>query len=143
MNTEMLNANEILHRFSRLTAGATETRPLPQVRLLLALLERPSAPMPSTLAAEWHLSRAAITKALRPLIEESLVAQTPRPDDRRSFTIALTPAGSEVARALASTYLRPLRQLRQGLGEADYRRLFALLASANDILTAAAQSPAP
>ncbi len=143
MKTATLNASETLQQFLKLVPPIRLSRPAPEIRLLLTLVDRPIAPQPSTLATEWQVSRAAVTKALGPLLAEGLVAKTTTPQDKRSFTLTLTPAGAEVATSLAADYFQPLEHLRDGLGKKKFRKLIRLLADANDILIEAARTPAP
>ena len=140
MKPETLNASETLQQFLTLVPPMRLSRPAPEIRLLLALVDRPIAPQPSTLAAEWQLSRAAVTKALGPLLEEGLVAKTITPQDKRGFVLTLTPAGAELAATLASDYLEPIGHLREGLGKKKFRKLTGLLEDANDILIEATRT---
>ncbi|WP_461213793.1 MarR family winged helix-turn-helix transcriptional regulator [Lacticaseibacillus sp. GG6-2] len=143
MKPEMFTTSETLQQFLRLVPPMRLSRPSPEIRLLLGLIDRPVAPQPSTLAREWQVSRAAITKALGPLLAEGLVAKTITPQDKRSFTLTLTPAGAELATALAADYFQPLEHLRDGLGKKKFRKLTNLLEDANDVLIEATRSLAP
>lgn len=139
MSNELLAANETLQQFRHLTTPAAQTRPMPELRLLwrLSLHDHPT---PSIIADEWHVSRAAITKAIAPLVQDQLVEKLVNQEDKRSFGLGLTAAGQVLAADQKSTYLGAVSSLKASLGPSQFTALITLLESANVALTVADQT---
>jgi DNA-binding MarR family transcriptional regulator len=73
------------------------------------------------------VSPSGMTRAVARLAADDLVERTQDPGDRRSFRVALTPAGVRRLRKAQETHHACVRELLfRGLGEDDLRRLAAL-----------------
>lgn len=137
MTNDLLTANETLQQFRHLTTPNSQLRTTPEMRLLLSLSQRNDQPTPSTFAQEWHVSRAAVTKAIAGLVADDLVEKVVNPKDKRSFAITLTPTGQVEASALKTLYLAQVTTLQQQMGQGQFVALITLLEAANQALTAA------
>ncbi|MFD1484388.1 MarR family winged helix-turn-helix transcriptional regulator [Lacticaseibacillus baoqingensis] len=135
MADKTMRASLTFQQFIRLLPPTAAARPLPELNLLFWLANHEQAPTPSGLAAQWQVSRAAITKTLTPLVAAGLVSKQRDAADLRSFTIHLTAAGRAVVDNCAEAYLKPLTTLRAGLGKKRFRKLEKLLMAANACLS--------
>lgn len=96
---------------------------------LLSALDRHGPRNPAVLAEALLVDRTTMSRAVRPLERDGLVAIAPDPEDGRGRILAITPAGRaklEEARPLWS--LTEARQ-REAFGEERSRQLHALLAN--------------
>lgn len=136
MKQKQLHDMQILNQFCRLAPpGGVTTRPIAQQNLLFWVAAEERSPTPSTVAEGMGLTKAAVTKMLTPLITEGLLIKTRDPEDNRSFTLSLTPAGQQEVLAISPTYFKPLATIHDALGKKDFRRLIVLLDQATHALT--------
>ena len=98
--------------------------------VLITLITVPERRMRMTDIAERVLvSPSGMTRAVARLAADDLVDRAQDPDDRRSFRVALTPAGVRRLREAQETHHACVRELLfRGLGTDDLRRLAALFA---------------
>ncbi|HEX2412938.1 MAG TPA: MarR family transcriptional regulator [Solirubrobacteraceae bacterium] len=68
----------------------------PSLTAALATVERHGPLTPSELAARERIQRPTATRVLARLEDETLIARTPDPHDRRSSLVSVTPAGSDL-----------------------------------------------
>ncbi|HXN44233.1 MAG TPA: MarR family transcriptional regulator [Xanthobacteraceae bacterium] len=71
------------------------------------------------LAEKLVMDPTTLTRNLRPLEREGLVAMAPDPDDRRSRSLRLTEQGREVLWAARPAWARAQRHVEAVLGSAD------------------------
>jgi DNA-binding MarR family transcriptional regulator len=102
--------------------------PLLHYGVLITLITVPERQMRMTDIAERVLvSPSGMTRAVARLAADDLVERTQDPGDRRSFLVALTPAGVRRLRKAQETHHACVRELLfRGLGDDDLRRLAAL-----------------
>jgi DNA-binding MarR family transcriptional regulator len=102
--------------------------PLLHYGVLITLITVPERQMRMTDIAERVLvSPSGMTRAVARLAADDLVERTQDPGDRRSFRVALTPAGVRRLRKAQETHHACVRELLfSGLGDDDVRRLAAL-----------------
>jgi len=111
----------------RMHAGLGITGPQ---RLVLRILGRVPAVMPSELAELLHLDRGTVTGVLARLAEQELVIRRPHPEDGRSVLLELSARGKLLDRETAGTVeacvRRALSALPPGEVEAATRVLEAV-----------------
>ena len=88
-----------------------------RLAVLLAVARRGTA-SPAELAADLSVSRAAITGLCDGLARQELISRGTHPNDRRSLTITLTPAGERALDALSPEYGAWIGELAAGLDPA-------------------------
>lgn len=87
-------------------------------RILATLYER--GPMTQrALAERIERTAATLSQQLEPLEDAGLVAREPLPEDRRTVTVRLTPAGEQVAREVLVSRQRAADELFGALDERD------------------------
>ena len=100
--------------------------PRGRTRILTTLLE--SGPITQrALANLVERTPATLSQQLEPLEKASLVERTPVPEDRRTVTVRLTPAGEEAAREAQADRERVANELFGGLSSEDRHELARLL----------------
>lgn len=80
------------------------------------------------LARQLHIKPAHMTKLIQRLVKAGLVKRTVPPEDRRSVTLALTPAGHAYVDAHRARFLAVHAAERTGLDDAELDQLKGLLA---------------
>ncbi len=95
--------------------------------VVLASLHSGGVETPSDIARYGEIDRSVVTRALDRLTEKSLTKRDLNPEDRRSFTIRLTPAGRRVAKALLDANKRINERYLRGLSKAEVRELRRML----------------
>ncbi|MBK9131428.1 MAG: MarR family transcriptional regulator [Gammaproteobacteria bacterium] len=106
-------------RTGRAMYAAFETQvgqALPRWRILQALHERKSATQ-KQLTAQLLINPGALTRQMKTLEQEGLIARRNNPQDRRSTTVSLTPSGRAALRAAQPARKAFLRQALRGLPE--------------------------
>lgn len=93
----------------------------------LASLQAGGVETPSDIARYGEVDRSVVTRALDRLTEKSLTKRELNREDRRSFTIRLTPAGRRVAKALLDANKRINEQYLRGLSKAEVAELRRML----------------
>lgn len=91
-------SNHVSHGFARRLDGRGVT--VAEWVILRELFDV-EAMVPSLLAEQLGLTRGAISKLADRLVAKALIVRTASPEDRRSQTLALTPAGRNLVPALA------------------------------------------
>ena len=99
-----------------------------RLAVLLAAARRGTA-TPAQLAEDLGVTRAAITGLCDSLARAELITRAPHPSDRRSLTIALTPAGDRVLERLRPEYGVWLAELAEALDPADLTSALRALGS--------------
>lgn len=90
---------------------------------ILALLAQGDGLMSSELAGRAQLDRARTSRAVTALAAKQLVSRNPRPGDRRSVMLSLTPAGRALFDALFPQVAAINRSLLGALDDAELERL--------------------
>jgi DNA-binding MarR family transcriptional regulator len=89
----------------------------------LATIERDGPLTPSELARIERVKRPTATRVVARLEAEELVERVADPDDRRSFTVAVTPGGVDLLRRLRTRKNAYLARRLRGLDEGDLETL--------------------
>ena len=90
---------------------------------ILALLVQGDGLLSSELAGRAQLDRARTSRAVTALAAKQLVSRNPRPGDRRSVMLSLTPAGRALFDALFPQVAAINRSLLGALDDAELERL--------------------
>ena len=101
---------------------------LPRFDLMAQLERHPSGLRMSELSRRMMVTSGNITGITDQLVDEGLVRREPDPSDRRAFVVKLTPAGRRLFDRMAAAHEGWIAELFAGLGPADMRRAYALLA---------------
>ena len=98
-----------------------------QIQILVFLQYHSKTPnTPSYLADEFNVTRATITDSVRMLLEKGTITKTTDPADARSYRVALTDEGRQIASA-TSSFSNELLAAVDGLQEANKVSLFESL----------------
>jgi len=100
---------------------------------VLATLRRAGKPFrltPSDLTSSMMITSGGVTQRVDRLERLGLVERSPHETDRRSTTVALTPAGRRVIDKAMPLHLEAERTLLDGLSSAEQRQLIELLRKA-------------
>lgn len=95
-------------------------------RVLAVLSERPDCSM-LDLADRTAVDRTTLAYTVRNMVEEGLVRRAPRPSDRRSVVLGLTPRGNRVLKKILPTVLSINDRCLSGFEEQEIKSLFAQL----------------
>jgi len=90
---------------------------------LLGYVSEFGATTQTDLADHLGIGRAAIGSVIDRLQSRGLVERQPRPDDRRVWLVAITPAGSDLAREVAEVDAVLRGELRHGIGREERQAL--------------------
>ena len=96
---------------------------------ILALLAQGDGLLSSELAGRAQLDRARTSRTVTVLAAKQLVSRNPRPGDRRSVMLSLTPAGRALFDALFPQVAAINRSLLGALDDAELKRLDTALAT--------------
>ena len=123
-------------------AGATHELSLTQVRMLGVLRDR--EPQMAQLAAHLGLDRSSTSGLIDRAERRGLVRRTPSTTDRRSSTVALTPAGHDIAHRLELAVAAAIEALVAPLTDTERRQLTRLSAKVDQHASGAvAAAPNP
>ena len=100
---------------------------LPRFDVMAALARSPEGMLMSDLSRFLLVSNGNVTGIVDRLVSEGLVARSRRNGDRRTSVVRLTDAGAVQFRNLAAAHARWIADLLGGVGEAEARRLGAML----------------
>ena len=81
----------------------------------------------SQVAAEACLLLSSLTRMVRPMQDEGLIARATPPEDRRKTIIAITPQGEALIRAHAGESAALFARIEAAFGAEDLERLLDLL----------------
>lgn len=107
-----------LLRRLRVEDGATGLTPARLSALSVLVFGGPTTP--SELAAAEQVSGPTMTRLIRDLESEGLVARTPNPEDGRSVVIHATAAAQRILEEGRSRRIRHMRELLEGLSSGDW-----------------------
>jgi DNA-binding MarR family transcriptional regulator len=113
----------VFNRRLRVEHGVT----VPEWRTMLLLAERPGSTA-IDIATVYAMDKMAITRAVQRLLRDGLIERHQRSDDKRSFSLHLTPRGTELYAALLPTSSGRYHELVDVLTREERRQLRALLA---------------
>lgn len=82
---------------------------------------------PTELAAELDVNPSSVTRRIKGMVAEGLVAARTDPSDKRSSILSLTPAGSKKLEEYFLTSVEGTGRLLHGWKEAEIRQLSELL----------------
>ena len=100
---------------------------LPRFDLMAQLDRHPAGLKMRELSQRLMVTGGNVTGLTDRLVAERLVERTEDPDDRRAFTVRLTPEGRRQFRAMAREHERWVASLFEGLDAASQTELFRLL----------------
>ena len=100
---------------------------LPRFDVMAALSRSPQGMLMSDLSRFLLVSNGNVAGIVDRLVSEGLVARSRRNGDRRTSMVRLTEAGVAQFRSLAAAHERWIADLLGGVGEAEARRLAAML----------------
>jgi MarR family transcriptional regulator, organic hydroperoxide resistance regulator len=98
----------------------------PRWRVLALLNERPDCSM-LELADGTAVDRTTLAYTVRNMVEEGLVRRTPRPSDRRSVVLGLTPRGNLMLKKILPTVLKINDRCLSGFDEREVQTLLGQL----------------
>jgi DNA-binding MarR family transcriptional regulator len=98
----------------------------PRWRVLAILSERPDCSM-LELADGTAVDRTTLAYTVRNMVEEGLVRRAPRPSDRRSVVLGLTPRGNLVLKRILPTVLKINDWCLSGFDEGEVQNLLGEL----------------
>ncbi|WEV54548.1 MarR family transcriptional regulator [Leuconostocaceae bacterium ESL0723] len=102
---------EVINQDRRADTNAT------QAHILMLLDGHPLSN--GELAAHMHLSKPAITKAIKLLMQAKFITGHPAADDRRRVVYQLTPSGQELALAHQDAHQQMVNQIQNTLANFD------------------------
>ncbi|MFC5462784.1 MarR family winged helix-turn-helix transcriptional regulator [Massilia niabensis] len=109
----------------RLAFGIT----LPRFDLMAQLDRHPEGLRMGELSKRMMVTGGNVTGITDLLEQEGLVVRESVPDDRRAFSVRLTPSGRRAFRRMASTHEGWIRELMAGLTEGERTALLNLLST--------------
>lgn len=95
---------------------------------LLSALDRHGPHNPADLAEALLMDRTTMSRAVRPLERDGLVAVQPDPEDGRGRILAITPTGRAKLEEARPLWAQAEARQREAYGEERSRQLHALLA---------------
>jgi DNA-binding MarR family transcriptional regulator len=101
---------------------------LPRFDLMAQLDRHPDGLRMGELSRRLMVTGGNVTGITDQLVKEGLVTREAPPDDRRAFIVKLTPAGRKAFQRMAEVHESWVVKLFDGLGAAERRQLYALLA---------------
>ncbi|MGJ9419611.1 MarR family winged helix-turn-helix transcriptional regulator [Massilia sp. CMS3.1] len=131
--TTMIEA-EIRSRL-RLEFGIT----LPRFDLMAQLERHPEGLRMGELSKRLMVTGGSVTGITDQLEQEGLVVRDAVPDDRRAYSVSLTPSGRRAFNRMASRHEGWITELMKGLDAQERDTLFTLLSTLKRGLAAAAQ----
>ena len=100
---------------------------LPRFDLMAQLDRHPDGLRMGELSKRLMVTGGNVTGITDQLEQEGLVVRAPVPDDRRAYSVKLTPAGRRAFTRMASVHEGWITELMDGLGGHDKSTLIALL----------------
>jgi DNA-binding MarR family transcriptional regulator len=100
---------------------------LPRFDLMAQLERHPAGLKMGELSRRLMVTSGNVTGLTDQLVREGLVERKPIPDDRRAFSIRLTPAGKRAFDVMAAEHEEWVIAMMSGLPKGDRDRLHALL----------------
>ncbi len=110
----------------RLPEGMSERLNLTQIRILHQLTYHPGLSQ-KEMAASLEVTPAAISQAVRSLLEAGLVERHPDPDDTRIWRLALSERGREVMTCMQDVRRKAVARLLSGLTLEEQRTVVEAL----------------
>lgn len=101
---------------------------LPRFDLMAQLERNPQGLKMGDLSRRLMVSGGNVTGITDQLVKEGLVERTPLPEDRRAFSVKLTPAGIKTFSQMARDHEGWVIELFSGLTPAEKKQLYQLLA---------------
>lgn len=86
---------------------------------------------PRMLSDQVGISRPLLSKLIENLMEEKFLRKKEIAADRRSYCVEVTEKGKRQLEELYKQYLKPIYDLRRGLGEEEFLELTAKIRDAN------------
>ena len=79
------------------------------------------------LAEQLDIGKAAISRVIGALEAKGYVDRTRQPDDRRAYSVTLTPKGLTIGPEIQGVYDRLFSRARSGIDDGDFLQIEALL----------------
>ena len=122
---EMMNHMQELRLFCSLTVKSSKKEGITSAQELdlLSRIALTSNPLtPQDLTRGMGLQKSAVSRLIRNLEQKRLLEKVHDTEDRRSYTLCITPAGTEELNQTYHYYLDPIYRLRRSAGEEKFRQ---------------------
>jgi DNA-binding MarR family transcriptional regulator len=131
----MLSCTNLIEAEIRARLRAEFGITLPRFDLMAQLDRHPEGLRMGELSKRMMVTGGNVTGITDLLEQEGLVVREPVPDDRRAFSVRLTPSGQRAFRRMAARHEAWIRELLQGLDEQERATLYKLLSTMKRGLT--------
>lgn len=105
-----------------------------EVDMLFRIALAKTAVTPGELSRAMGTSKTITSRLIDHLTEKEFITKEYDREDGRSYSLRITEQGKEELDNLYYYYLGPLYQMKEGLGEKNFRELLGLIRRANSIL---------
>jgi len=134
----LLTCTSMIERDVRNNLRSDFSTTLPRFDLMAQLDRAGDALTMGELSRRLMVSNGNVTGLIERLVQEGLVKRSHAPGDRRSHLVQLTKAGKKAFDAMTPVHERWIENLFAGMGEAESRELYDLLARLKQSLVDAA-----
>jgi len=131
----MLSCTNLIEAEIRARLRAEFGITLPRFDLMAQLDRHPEGLRMGELSKRMMVTGGNVTGITDLLEQEGLVVREPVPDDRRAFSVRLTPSGQRAFRRMAARHEAWIRELLKGLDEQERATLYKLLSTMKRGLT--------
>ena len=125
----MLSCTNLIEAEIRARLRAEFGITLPRFDLMAQLDRHPQGLRMGELSKRMMVTGGNVTGITDLLEQEGLVVRDAVPDDRRAFSVRLTPSGQRAFRRMAARHEAWIRELLRGLDEPERAMLFKLLST--------------
>ena len=125
---------QTFHRLSIMRQSSEAIASAGEMELLcrVALSEEPLTPLEISLMMK--MKKSAVSRLLHALLEEGYLHKIPSPQDKRSFTLEITPAGRAYLDENYRIFLRPVSYLYEKMGAEEFYAFLASMEKATELL---------
>jgi DNA-binding MarR family transcriptional regulator len=137
MRESIIASVDAVTRFCRFQMNMKRDIPIRSSEMgALIFVQKSEEPVtPLMISSFFGISKPSVTDMVNSLIKKEYLSKTPSVEDKRSYTLSVTPRGAELVEATFSEYVRSMELLEEKMGREEFKLFIELLQRANKVLS--------
>lgn len=137
MREDIIACMDTVSRFCRLQMNIKRDLSIRASEMgVLIYVEKSNMPAtPLMISNFFGIAKPSVTDMVNSLAKEEYLIKIPSKDDKRSYTLDVTPKGRKLLEATYKEYFKSMEILEENMGDQKFKLFIQLLKEANNILS--------
>jgi len=137
MKESIIASADAVSRFCRLQMNIKRDMPIRASEMgVLIYIQKSDVPAtPLMISNFFGIAKPSVTNMINALVNKDFIMKIPSKEDKRSYSLEVTPKGHELVEYTYDEYLRILQLLEEKMGCQEFKLFIQLLQKANAVLS--------